>query len=88
VIDSGLFHVFADEQRARYVESLGAAAAPGGQLLVLCFSDRQPGDDGSRRVTAEEIRAAFADGWRVDEIDETPMITTFAPNASSPGVPR
>jgi hypothetical protein len=32
-------------------------------------SDRQPGVLGPRRVTQEEIRATFADGWRVDSIE-------------------
>jgi SAM-dependent methyltransferase len=79
VIDSGLFHVFDNEQRARYVESLRAAIAPGGRLFLLCFSDLQPGEFGPRRVTQKEIRASFADGWRVDSIDEARMIATFAP---------
>ena len=36
---------------------------------MLCFSDRQPGVEGPRRVTQAEIRAAFLDGWRVDAIE-------------------
>lgn len=31
-IDCGLFHVFGDEDRARYVESLRHAISPGGQI--------------------------------------------------------
>jgi SAM-dependent methyltransferase len=80
VIDSGLFHVFDDERRARYVESLRKAMAPGGHVFLLCFSDRQPGEFGPRRVTREEIHTAFAEGWRVDTIDEARMIATFAPD--------
>jgi SAM-dependent methyltransferase len=80
VIDSGLFHVFDDERRARYVKSLRRAVAPGGHVLLLCFSDRQPGEFGPRRVTQEEIRTAFAEGWRVDAIDEARMIAMFAPD--------
>jgi hypothetical protein len=34
----------------------------------MCFSDRQPGDRGPRRVSASEIRDAFATGWRVDSV--------------------
>ncbi|MGD0255308.1 MAG: class I SAM-dependent methyltransferase [Acidimicrobiales bacterium] len=82
VIDSGLFHVFDDEQRARYVESLRAATALGGRLLLLCFSDRQPGELGPRRVTKKELRVSFADGWRVHSIDEARMILTFAPDGA------
>jgi cyclopropane fatty-acyl-phospholipid synthase-like methyltransferase len=65
VIDSGLFHVFDDADRPRYVTSLAAVAEPGGTYYMMCFSDRQPGVWGPRRVREEEIRAAFADGWEV-----------------------
>jgi SAM-dependent methyltransferase len=63
IIDSGLFHVFDDHDRARYVASLGCVLEPGGTLYLMCFSDGQPGDFGPRRVRADELRAAFADGW-------------------------
>jgi hypothetical protein len=43
---------------------------------MLCFSDRQPGDWGPRRVTQHEIRASFRDGWQVDSI-ETSTIGTL-----------
>lgn len=65
VIDSGLFHVFDDADRARYVTSLAAVVEPDGTYYMMCFSDRQPGDWGPRRVREDEIRAAFADGWEV-----------------------
>jgi SAM-dependent methyltransferase len=68
VIDSGLFHVFDDQDRARYVGSLGSVLRPGGTCYLMCFSDRQPGDFGPRRVSEPELRAAFADGWVVAEI--------------------
>lgn len=68
VIDSGLFHVFDDEARVRYVESLAAAVRPGGRYFMMCFSELQPGTVGPRRVTQAEIRQVFATGWRVDEI--------------------
>jgi len=69
VIDSGVFHVFEDADRARYVESLRAVLGPGAQLLLLCFSDAQPGADGPRRVSEDELRGAFADGWTVASIE-------------------
>ena len=65
VIDSGLFHVFDDADRPRYVTSLAAVVEPGGTYYMMCFSDSQPGVWGPRRVREEEIRAAFADGWEV-----------------------
>jgi SAM-dependent methyltransferase len=69
VLDSGLFHVFDDGDRRRYVAALGAVVTSGGRLFLLCFSERQPGSVGPRRVTRAEIEASFADGWRVDSIE-------------------
>src|SRR4051812_36884442 len=68
VIDSGLFHVFSDEDRARYVAGLAHVTRPGGRLFLLCFSDEEPGTQGPRRVSEREIREAYADGWAVEEV--------------------
>jgi cyclopropane fatty-acyl-phospholipid synthase-like methyltransferase len=68
VIDSGLFHVFSDENRARYVAGLAHVTRPGGRLYLLCFSDEEPGTQGPRWVSQAELRGAFSDGWDVEEI--------------------
>jgi len=68
VIDSGLFHVFSDQDRVAYVESLASAVRGGGRVFILCFSEREPGDWGPRRVTERELRDAFRDGWEVERI--------------------
>jgi cyclopropane fatty-acyl-phospholipid synthase-like methyltransferase len=41
VIDSGVFHVFSDEDRVRYVASLASVLSPGGRCYLICFSDRE-----------------------------------------------
>ena len=69
VIDSGLFHVFSDEDRRHYVEGLASVLKPDGRLFLLCFSDEEPGVQGPRRVSAKEIRDAFAEGWAVESIE-------------------
>ena len=69
VIDSGVFHIFDDADRARYVMSLGAVVDPGGVVHLMCFSEHTPGTTGPRRVTQAELRAAFADGWDVERIE-------------------
>jgi SAM-dependent methyltransferase len=69
IIDSGLFHVFDDENRVRYVTSLASVLRPGGRLYLMCFSDRQPGMFGPRRVSQDELSAAFADGWTIVAIE-------------------
>lgn len=68
VIDCGLFHVFSDEGRRRYVKALATVVKPGGHAFVLCFSDAEPGDHGPRRVSRGEIETAFADGWTIESI--------------------
>lgn len=79
VLDCGLFHVFSDEDRRLFVESLSAAVRPGGRYFMLCFSERQPGEFGPRRVTQAEIRASFANGWQVDSIEPATLEITSGP---------
>jgi cyclopropane fatty-acyl-phospholipid synthase-like methyltransferase len=69
VLDCGLFHVLEDDDRRVFVDGLRAVLRPGGRYFLLCFSDRQPGAFGPRRITRDELRATFADGWRVDSIE-------------------
>jgi cyclopropane fatty-acyl-phospholipid synthase-like methyltransferase len=69
VIDSGLFHVFSDEDRKRYVEGLATVLKPGGRLFLLCFSDEEPGTQEPRRVSKQEFHDAFAQGWVIESIE-------------------
>jgi cyclopropane fatty-acyl-phospholipid synthase-like methyltransferase len=68
-IDSGLFHVFSDEDRRRYVEGLATVLKPGGRLFLMCFSDLEPGEQGPRRVSKKELHDAFAEGWVIESIE-------------------
>ena len=70
VLDSGVFHVFDDSDRQRYVDVLRDLLRPGGVCCLMCFSERQPGDWGPRRVTKRELTDSFADGFTVERIDE------------------
>ena len=79
VVDCGLFHVFDDDKRTRYVRSLSGVVSPGGRVFLLCFSDRQPGDWGPRRITQKELRESFADGWDVESIEPAELAVTFSP---------
>jgi len=40
-------------------------------LYLLCFSDDEPGTEGPRRVSSEEIHDAFAHGWKVEKIERS-----------------
>jgi cyclopropane fatty-acyl-phospholipid synthase-like methyltransferase len=71
VVDSGLFHVFSDENRLRYVEGLASVLKPDGRLFLMCFSNEEPGEQGPRRVSKEELHDAFAKGWTTESIEPT-----------------
>jgi hypothetical protein len=46
-----------------------AVLRPGGHCYLACFSDLQPGTCGPRRVSQDELRAAFSHGWAVTSIE-------------------
>ena len=86
VTDCGVFHVFDDADRLRYVTSLAAVLKPGGSYYMMCFSERQPGAWGPRRVRREEIEQAFGDGWEIasltrDELSINPIQGTAVAQA-------
>jgi SAM-dependent methyltransferase len=77
-IDSGLFHVFPDAERDKYLASLASVLTPGSKLFMLCFSDREPTDwGGPRRISKEEILDCFSVGWRVDQIHTARFASMF-----------
>jgi cyclopropane fatty-acyl-phospholipid synthase-like methyltransferase len=71
VIDCGLFHGFSDDDRRRYVRGLAQEVEPGGRLFLMCFSDEEPGAEGPRRVSRQELYDAFTDGWEVESVPPT-----------------
>jgi SAM-dependent methyltransferase len=77
VLDCGLFHVFDNEDRSRFVDSLAEAVRPGGRYFMLCFSEEEPAGWGPRRVTEAEIRALFMNGWEVETIERTELHVTI-----------
>jgi SAM-dependent methyltransferase len=81
VLDCGLFHVFSDSERVLYEGGLSQIVRPGGRYFLLCFSDRQPGASGPRRVSQAEIRGTFFADWRVDSI----VAEHFATVGGAPG---
>jgi SAM-dependent methyltransferase len=80
VLDCGLFHVLEDDDRHSFVENLRAVIQPGGRYFMLCFSDRQPGTFGPRRITQDEITASFDKGWHVDSIEPAKLDTRMGPD--------
>jgi len=82
-IDSGLFHVFNNEDRRSYVEGLATVVKPGGRFFLLCFSDAEPGDAGPRRVSRKEIEDAFVEGWTIESIEPARYEVRPDPNDAS-----
>jgi SAM-dependent methyltransferase len=80
VIDSGLFHTFDDDERLSYVRGLAAVLRPRGRACVLCFSEREAGSGGPRRVTQAELRDAFdRPPFRVLSIEPAVMASNGGP---------
>ena len=69
VIDSGVFHIFTDVQRVQYLSNIKSVLKTGGLYYGLCFSEREPGDWGPRRVTPEEIKALFVGEWELVSLE-------------------
>lgn len=89
VIDCGLFHVFSDEDRKKYVEGLASVLKSEGRLFLMCFSDEEPAGVGPRRISKAELQAAFADGWAIESTEAARFqtIPEFA-NMFSAGGPK
>jgi ubiquinone/menaquinone biosynthesis C-methylase UbiE len=71
VIDSGLFHALTDEERPAYVKQVYRVLKDGGQYFMMCFSDKEPGEWGPRRVSKEEIIGSFVPLFRINYIKDS-----------------
>jgi SAM-dependent methyltransferase len=81
VLDCGLFHVIAEEERLRYVRELDHVLGPGGRFLMLGFQPHTR-ERGPRGYTPEELRNYLA-GYR--EVYIRPA--TYETNDSTDGMP-
>jgi cyclopropane fatty-acyl-phospholipid synthase-like methyltransferase len=82
VLDCGVFHVFDDDERRRFVDALRSVTVAGGRYHMLCFSELEAGDWGPRRVTEREFREAFADGWHVESLERAVLDLTTRPDGA------
>lgn len=69
VLDSALFHIFDDADRARYVAALRRVTAVGSMVHVLALSDAGRGF--GPQVGEATLRDAFAAGWAVESLTTT-----------------
>jgi SAM-dependent methyltransferase len=68
VTDSGLLHVFSDEQMQQLIGGVHSVLQPGGMYCALCFSERAT-HPGPRRLTREDIHSLFSRGWRIESLE-------------------
>jgi ubiquinone/menaquinone biosynthesis C-methylase UbiE len=71
VIDSGLFHTLDDGERDLYAKQIKRVLVRGGSYFMLCFSDKEPGLEGPRRISRKEIEETFAGLFRINYIRDT-----------------
>jgi SAM-dependent methyltransferase len=85
VLDCGLFHTFAEDERAVYVQNLAAVTTSGGTVYVLCFSDQEPGSGGPHRISQRELAQPFTAqrGWKLRSIQPERFETRFGPEGAA-----
>jgi SAM-dependent methyltransferase len=89
VIDSGLFHIYAGDERRRYVQGLAHVVQPGGHLFLFTFTEEAP--EGG--VSRQQVYDIFADGWNVESVElvrgeVNPAFTAEFPDAFPEGGPK
>ena len=90
IIDSGVFHVFSDEDMLQYVSGLHHVLKPGGHLFLICFSDAEPGTNGPRRISKQMLIDAFSNGWEIESIEASryEVLPKFDGTSFSKGGPK
>lgn len=74
--DSGVFHVFDDKNRKRFVDEVARILRPGGTYFMLCFSEKEPtGWGGPRRVSKKEILSSLDPHFTVNYVRDAFLAT-------------
>jgi len=81
VIDSGLFHVMTDEERPFFAWQIHRVLKPGGKYFMLCFSDKEPGDYGPRRISKAEIEHTFTPFFNIIYIKDAAFDSGVGPSS-------
>ncbi|MET7941808.1 class I SAM-dependent methyltransferase [Streptomyces sp. NPDC005302] len=79
VLDSGLFHLLAPDDRPAFTSGLREILRPDGRYFMLCFSDREPesGRRGPHRLSRDDITEAFEGALRIDAIEPATIDITL-----------
>jgi len=68
VTDSGLLHVFSDQEMQQVIRGIHAVLRPSGRYWLMCFSEHAT-LPGPRRLTKQRIATLFKDGWQIRSIE-------------------
>jgi len=68
VSDSGLLHVFSDQDMEGLIRSVHAVLRPSGLYWLMCFSEHAT-FPGPRRLTQQHIATLFKEGWQIRSIE-------------------
>ena len=71
ILDSGVFHVFTDEERVAYVRGIATVTRAGGYAYVLVFSEKESREGGPRRISRGDIEANFARDFVIESVEDT-----------------
>lgn len=66
IVDSALFHLLGQEDRALYAQRLHGVCRPGAVVHVLSLSDVDPGF--GPVINEADVPAAFSSGWEVEDL--------------------
>ena len=81
IIDSGLFHVMANEERPIFVRQVYRVLKKGGKYFMLCFSDEEPGEyELPRRLSKAEIESTFSPLFNINYIKDAVFDTLLNPS--------
>jgi 2-polyprenyl-3-methyl-5-hydroxy-6-metoxy-1,4-benzoquinol methylase len=68
ITDSGLLHVFSDQEMRQVIRGIHAVLRPSGTYWLMCFSEHAT-LPGPRRLARQRIATLFKDGWEIRSIE-------------------
>ncbi|MBM0745305.1 class I SAM-dependent methyltransferase (plasmid) [Phormidium sp. CLA17] len=79
ILDRGCFHGLLPQRRDNYVQTVANLLKPKKYLLLKCFSQQQPGEQGPYRFTPEEIQQIFTQRFHLRSVAQTVYQGTLDP---------
>lgn len=79
ILDRGCFHVLHPERRSDYVQTVANLLKPKRHLLLKCFSQQEPREEGPYRFTPEEMQQIFSERFILKLAQQTVYHGTLDP---------